>query len=56
MKFTFGMWAAIFALSWIGPGLFFALAITGMAAAASISTGFSVQDKLTSPAKRKELW
>lgn len=56
MKLTYALWSAIFLLTWfVGPGFFFALLITGIAATASISTGVHAIGKLEDRHSFREL-
>lgn len=55
MKYTYGLWATIFVLTFIFGGFFIALTATALAVGASITTGASVADKLESGPSRREL-
>ncbi len=55
MKITYILWATLFVLTTVFGGFFIALTATGLAVAASITTGASVADKLEGGKRYKEL-
>ena len=56
MKATYGIWLTIFILSFLTAGFVPAVIIGVLAIGSSVTTGFSVAEKLDPSGKKRELY